>query len=46
MCAAAWSSRVTAGGDEDYESDDEDCWDIGVACRGPQVGRSSSAGCS
>ncbi|XP_046763122.1 ankyrin repeat, SAM and basic leucine zipper domain-containing protein 1 isoform X5 [Gallus gallus] len=36
MCAAAWSSRVTAGGDEDYESDDEDCWDIGVACRGPQ----------
>ncbi|XP_021240534.1 ankyrin repeat, SAM and basic leucine zipper domain-containing protein 1 isoform X5 [Numida meleagris] len=36
MCAAAWGSRVTAGGDEDYDSDDEDCWDIGVACRGPQ----------
>uniref|UniRef100_A0A8C9EV95 Uncharacterized protein n=1 Tax=Pavo cristatus TaxID=9049 RepID=A0A8C9EV95_PAVCR len=36
MCAAVWGSRVTAGGDEDYDSDDEDCWDIGVACQGPQ----------
>ncbi|XP_040547536.1 ankyrin repeat, SAM and basic leucine zipper domain-containing protein 1 isoform X8 [Gallus gallus] len=43
MCAAAWSSRVTAGGDEDYESDDEDCWDIGVACRGPQLDQVSPA---
>ncbi|XP_015709046.1 ankyrin repeat, SAM and basic leucine zipper domain-containing protein 1 isoform X2 [Coturnix japonica] len=31
MRAAAWGSRVTAGGDEDYDSDDEDCWDIGAA---------------
>ncbi|XP_042728727.1 ankyrin repeat, SAM and basic leucine zipper domain-containing protein 1 [Lagopus leucura] len=36
MCAAVWGCRVTAGGDEDYDSDDADCWDIGVACRGTQ----------
>lgn len=45
MCAAVWGCHVTAGGDEEYDSDDADCWDIGVACRGTQVGRSASAGC-
>ncbi|OXB56993.1 hypothetical protein ASZ78_017025 [Callipepla squamata] len=38
MCSMAWGARVAAGGEEDYDSDDDDCWDIGVACPEPQVG--------
>ncbi|OXB78293.1 UNVERIFIED_CONTAM: hypothetical protein H355_013912 [Colinus virginianus] len=36
MCSVAWGARVAAGGEEDYDSDDDDCWDIGVACPEPQ----------
>ncbi|XP_040406114.1 ankyrin repeat, SAM and basic leucine zipper domain-containing protein 1 isoform X2 [Cygnus olor] len=28
--AASWGARVAAGCDEDCDSDDDDCWDIGV----------------
>ncbi|KAK4831154.1 hypothetical protein QYF61_015624 [Mycteria americana] len=42
MAAAAWGSRVVAGGDEDGDSD-EDGWDIGVVRHEPQVGLSLSA---
>ncbi|XP_035202908.1 ankyrin repeat, SAM and basic leucine zipper domain-containing protein 1 isoform X4 [Oxyura jamaicensis] len=28
--AASWGARVAAGCDEDFDSDDDDCWDIGV----------------
>ncbi|XP_075347672.1 ankyrin repeat, SAM and basic leucine zipper domain-containing protein 1 [Mycteria americana] len=35
MAAAAWGSRVVAGGDEDGDSD-EDGWDIGVVRHEPQ----------
>ncbi|XP_032863179.1 ankyrin repeat, SAM and basic leucine zipper domain-containing protein 1 isoform X2 [Tyto alba] len=36
MAAAAWGSRVVAGGDEDGDSD-EDGWDIGVVGVEPQL---------
>lgn len=37
--AASWGARVAAGCDEDCDSDDDDCWDIGVPGDESQVGR-------
>uniref|UniRef100_A0A8C6ZQ44 Ankyrin repeat, SAM and basic leucine zipper domain-containing protein 1 n=1 Tax=Nothoprocta perdicaria TaxID=30464 RepID=A0A8C6ZQ44_NOTPE len=43
MAAAGWGGRVVAGGDESSGSD-EDCWDIGVVRREPQVSGAAALG--